>query len=396
MVLLAACDEAQPTASSEVAAELRALRAVLVQRGTEPTPTAAAPDAAALTAALAPLREVLDGLVKQQRELQQRQLELTQELQRWSQLLVESVGTTRREDGVAMTARLQELETTLKAQEERHRDVEKLLQDALDRTADRLEDFLKRVSPERTAPATPVPGNPTTTETPPETPPKSVGDAGVLRTSRRTAGTVWWSAVAVLGVLCGVVCFRRWRRHAGDTRSPVGDSLDAPAAPSATDPGVQEIWAAAALLGEAVGRLRESHAGGSERAPAANDATTAGSATTDLADDRGTPADAHGAELGEFVVLDDELMRTQQDTLAGREAPTAKPPTTVCHVRTDDPTRAMTAALAFLGSDPRVLRRPEPTVRCGRASLEVAFRALPDLSPGDRTHLEQSLRDACL
>jgi hypothetical protein len=55
----------------------------------------------------------------------------------------------------------------------------------------------------------------------------------------------------------------------------------------------------------------------------------------------------------------------------------------------------MQSVLEILGGDPRVLQRPEPTIRCGADTLEVTFRVVPDLPPGERSHLEQRLRDAC-
>lgn len=384
----AACDEPQPSAESEVAAELRALRAVLVERTTGAGERSAF-DGTQLVAALAPLREAIEVLGKQQAELQQRQLSLTQEMQRWSQLLVQSVGGAQRDESQALQGRLQKLEGELKAQEAHHREVEALLQKALDNTADRLEDFLKRLGTEGTPASPPAPA-------PNTAPPKSVGEAARVRRAQRVTAAWTWGAVALVGLSCGVLGVWRWRRERA-VRGVVAPAQ--PDAPLPADAGVQEIWAAAALLGEAVGRLRESTAAGSggvRPVPAGGETAVPGA-------DGSAPNDA---DTSEFVVLDDELLRgiggdsTQPrpalvpESMPGSGAP-LRPEAEVCRVRAADPARAMAAVLQVLGDDPRVLRRPEPTVRCGRDSVEISFRPLPGLPPGERSHLEQRLRDAC-
>ncbi|MBP8300591.1 MAG: hypothetical protein KA020_09520 [Planctomycetes bacterium] len=59
-----------------------------------------------------------------------------------------------------------------------------------------------------------------------------------------------------------------------------------------------------------------------------------------------------------------------------------------------NPDRAMADVLLLLGTDPRVLRRPQPTVSVHANVLEVHFAVLPALPPGERGQLEQRLRDA--
>ncbi len=54
----------------------------------------------------------------------------------------------------------------------------------------------------------------------------------------------------------------------------------------------------------------------------------------------------------------------------------------------------MADVLLLLGTDPRVLRRPQPTVSVHANVLEVHFAVLPALPPGERGQLEQRLRDA--
>jgi len=388
---IAACDQGEPTAESEVAAELRALRAVLVQRDAEPAAAVARPfDPSQLAAALSPLRDVLTGLGTQQAELQQRQLALTQEMQRWSQLLVDSVGTTRREEGAALTARLQQLETQLQEQKARTQQTEALLQNALDRTADRLEEFLRRVEAEGAAsPASSPtgPSGPAPAPAPKSEPPKSVGETTRPRRAQQAAAW-WWAVAAVVAAWCGFHCFRRWQRRPA-VASHVPKNAPPSPPPERAEDGVQEIWAAAALLGEAVGRLRES------TQPPPSPPAPASPAPAEPVG-RAESADPAEAELGEFIVLDDELLRPGEDAIAvGEPGSGPKPVATVCHVPTNDPGRAMDQALEFLGADPRVLRRPEPTVRRGRDGLEIHFRAIPGLPPGEQSHLEQSLRDVC-
>ncbi len=379
------CADPGPTADSEIAAEVRALRETLRRSSSgEPRPTAA-DEAARWAAVLQPMREAIQTLAAEQRQLAEKQLALTQELQRWSRLVVESTSVAQREESSALTVRLQQLETALKEQNSRQRETEAVLQKALDHTADRLEDFLKRLEP-APAGATP-PRDPAHSEhTGAEPAPKSVGSAD---SPRRRAGTIaawWWvgTAAAVAGL--GVAWAARSRRQTGRDAVPAGATF-APREPEAVPQDVQEIWAAAALLGEAVGRLRESHT---------NPTPLPASELEDEPPGPNAPAEAptDGAdEETEFVVLDDELLHPP---VSGVTAPRRHPPeSSVCRIRTEDPARALQAALHVLADDPRVLRRPEPSVRCGRDSVEVTFRAVPGLPAGERLHLEQRLRDAC-
>lgn len=383
LLACAGCGDAGTATDGEVAAELRALRAVLVQQAAEPSGSQPTFDPSLLTTAMNPLREALEGLGRQQSDLQQRQLALTQEMQRWSQLLVGSVGEAHREEGAALTARLQQLETALQQQDARHREMEVLLQGALDRTADRLEDFLKRLGDEaRPAPTKEGSGQPAASPGGP----KSVGEVQARRGAARNAAW-WWGGVAVLGACFGFVCFRRWQRRAGPSAPrPVAAPMPQ------TDPGVQEIWAAAALLGEAVGRLRSTATPNEPQPlpePASSPLPPEGTVpASDLEDD---PA----RDLEDFVVLDDELLHPKVPARGPVGHAGEAPPSTVCHIRSEDPGKAMQAVMQVLGSDPRVLRRPEPTVRCSRDNLEVTFRALPGLPAGEKSHLEQRLRDAC-
>lgn len=405
ILLLGACTP-NGTGADEVAAEVRALRQALLARPqAQPrTNDSATVDAAA---ALAPLREALQGLVTNQHELQQRQLSLTQEMQRWSVLLVEHGSNAQREETAALSARLQQLEASLQAQDARHREMERLLQGALDRTADRLGEFLRGVGAEVESGAE---APPPSQAAPPREPPVPAGDEPpVPRPDDRSASTGsheavprtgalrwWWWSVGVLGLVVGALCWRRLR--AAPTPATFGRQPAArtPAAPAAGgDPDVQEIWAAAALLGEAVGRLRDSSPAGPTAAEDDAPRATAGGIDADLDED--------------LIVLDDELLAVAgpldlprpaaapASEVAPAEAGADRPMpiAATCRLRAADPARSLASVLQILQEDPRVLRRPEPAVRCSRDCLEASFRLVPDLPPGERCHLEQRLRDAC-
>lgn len=386
---VAGCDRAGAAAPDEVAAELRALRQALLAQPRAAAPRTPGSSATEITAAMAPLREALAAMAANQRDLQQRQLALTQELQRWSSLLVENTDAARRDQGEALTQRLQQLEAALQAQDVRHREVEALMQGALERTADRLGDFLQRVGAGVDAAAdSPAPAldggagaadkadatSPPGGGEPPAAPASGKAADGVgTRWQRRSGASWWWGGAAAMATFAGVLCLRRLRQSTDLPRAvareigPIAEPATRTAAGG--DPDVQEIWAAAALLGEAVGRLRDSTAA-ADAVPAAE------------------PDD-------EWVVLDDELLTPDAAPAEPPPVLRGEPAAATCRLRTEDPARSMQSVLAILQSDPRVLRRPEPAVRCSHEWLEVSFRWLPEVPPGERSHLEQRLRDAC-
>jgi hypothetical protein len=227
--------------------------------------------------------------------------------------------------------------------------------------------------------AEPQPAGSSEQSTVPAPPPDSTppADERTSRWERRGSSNWWWGGVASLATLVGVFCLRRWRLTATRPRRDGRAAAD----PGVEETGVQEIWAAAALLGEAVGRLRDS--------------TTA--AATEPTDELGDAGEDFHDDL---IVLDDELLSpTAPDaTVAPTEdLPSLRPAPAVatCRLRTEDPARSMQTVLQILQQDPRVLRRPEPAVRCSRDCLEVSFRLVPELPAGERSHLEQRLRDAC-
>ncbi|MGB3966157.1 MAG: hypothetical protein WBO45_05460, partial [Planctomycetota bacterium] len=334
---------------------------------------------------LAPLRTVLDGLVSNQAELAARQLALTQELQRWSQLLVESVTGARADEAKAMAQKLSQLEETLKQQDARHREVETLLQGALERTADRLDDFLRRLHGiDKPANATPGAGPPGGgaggTGTEPNKQPN--GNDGKRPLGARASTTRWWW-LGLTGLSCLVAAFFLRRAF----RAPPVSGPPRAAAPR--EQTAEELWAAAALLGEAVDRLRQNQGAGRDT----NSPVPTGGLVSPAANQE-TEAD-----LDEFVVIADDdpiegpAVRPRLAP-AGTAPPTSPPP---------GPERlhcalpghaAPAAALAFLAAEPRVLRRPGPTVTPGPGGPTIEFAVLPGLSPGERAHLLLGVRAA--
>ncbi|MBL8733603.1 MAG: hypothetical protein JNN13_14630 [Planctomycetes bacterium] len=431
VLALVACDEPRPALGDETAAELRALRLALQQPATRPGPVTT--ERPAIDAAMAPLREALLGLLASQRQLEQQQLALAQEMQRWSQLLIASSNDQRAEEGKALAARLQALEQSLTAQDERHRQVESLMTGALDRTADRLEAFLKQLQalPAANAPgaagAAPAPapgsgggppdGRPdpdhTSTRSDPEATPARVDAATAMRRPWRWA----WGALGALGLLAGVLFFRRWQRAEMPSRTAPNQSkpqvqasrsnrTDGASAyepepgraplPADGEPGVDEIWAAAALLGEAVGRLRQTApTPGPSEPPEPPLAASA----------EGSPPTTAPADVVELDALDDLFVIEDEEPVApsppGPRSPSVAPaptPSAPQFVRLRMPAmgeRSRQAVLSRLQSDPRVLRQPAPKVVAVGGDVEITFALVPRLSPGERGHLEQAVRDDC-
>jgi hypothetical protein len=437
LVLLSSCSDPTPP-DNEIATELRALRAVLLQQqksGASALPTAATPaDRTQVTTALQPLREVLDGLVESQRELQTSQVTLTQEMQRWSQLLVETATGARQEEAKAMTQRLQQVEKTLQEQDKRHREVEALMQGALERTADRLEDFLRRLEgtvrpgtppDEKGTPASKPPiknGSelaPGSNGAPPAAgtqPPASGGGeedksgqdrVGGIRPPRHWS-VFWWTLPLVIAASLGVAFLLRQKRRSNrSVVAPAATRLGTERAETrlARDlDGVQEIWAAAAMLSEAVDRLKQPST--SQEKPPPPPAPPPQPATTA----------ADGVDQAEVSVLGEErekrvvppapaapetATRPAHEPTATRSAPARAGlgvnPKHNSAVRCRIPgasTQAQAELLRLLADDSRVLRRPEPVMATTPTAVEVAFEVLPGLPASERSQIEQRLRDA--
>jgi hypothetical protein len=384
---LAACGEVAPSVGEELVAELRALRrqqALLSARAEAPAADAAALRQA-LELSLQPMRDVVQGLARQQQELQDRQLALTQELQRWSKLLVESVAADRTEESQALTGRLQQLEQRLSAQDAHQREVEALMQRALEHTAVQLEEFLRRVSGGASAGAT-------------NTPPPGAADADALplepqalspRGNRRGSIDRWaWFALVAMAAGAGWWFVRQSRRAAplpplAPAEPPPADRVDlasgADLAPALSLPSgllrpdaeAPEIWAAAALLGEAVGRLRQQPPPGAAPSPPPA-ATAAG------------PAEDDAVEADDLFVLEG----LDPEPRAGGPAPVRMLLPGVAELR------ALAEVPRLLAGEPAVLRQPAPVVRPVAGGSEVLVALLPWTPGGERGRIEQRLRDA--
>lgn len=341
LILLAVAAACSPSSSElgEVAAELRALR---LQVRSAPVESSNRPQVAE---AMAPLRVALDGLLATQRDLQAQQLELAREMQRWSQLASESASANRAEDGKALAARLQELERKMASQEARHREVEELLRGALDRTSEQLDSFLRQLqsvpNPSASGQATPsatptgastgtpnAPAMPTSGATErsggPKTEDPKRGGIGDDRVSRSLRGVPlgWWILLAS-SLLVGSTLFLRAVRRRGVSDRAVA-ALEPPTVPSSTANAptsapagalqtTEEIWAAAALLGEAVDRLRRGNDPG--QAPARANALAAAPGDLDF---------AGVDDLDLFVV--EGLEDAAEADSAHSSAPAAEPP----------------------------------------------------------------------
>jgi len=480
-----------------------------------------------IQAAMSPLREVLSQLAASQKDLSNRQATLTKEMQQWTHLLVQSMQETRATEANKLSKRLKELEQSIAAQDERHRQVEQLLGSALDRTADQLEEFLRRVGagvPSENTPPTEASGTPGangTTGTPPPKPtgnggqpagapdpasgPASGGESG----GEQQASLRWlWWTLALMSVASGLLLLRGRRRPRPVAMAPEmqfapatpksepesdiatqapAEALSEPlaAAVAATkgddqnEPDVEELWAAAALLGEAIGRLKQSGEGGGEVVDAGAPPGHTGSmdelaldemfviderhdknaeqaamdqpSELDAIDALGLPVEPEiepvadikpvaqiepvaelepvaGIEQAAEVEKVVEIPRPPAEALteepseesaeappepvaapivqAVPEAPTTAPeavrapaarhaseaPVTCrVHLRGDDQTEGRVRQL--LGSDPRVLISPAPRVHNAMGELEVSFALLPGLPAGERSLLEQQLRD---
>lgn len=407
LLWLAACSPAPQSDLAEVAGELRALRVQL--RATTP----ASPDVGTGVAnAMAPLREALQGIVATQQELERRQLQLTQEMQRWGHLVAQSLAPAQGEEARLVAARLQELEQKLKDQDERHRQVEQLLGGALDRASEQLDQFLRRL-----AVPPPVEAQPGAAESGPA--PVAPMQGSVAPEPRQ--GRVWlWVALLGLSLASSAVLFAlAWRMRSGSARAPAGrdaklgsasgDPVSPAVVSAAPEPGADRLWAAAALLGEAVETLRA-------RQAAANEVQ---------ASPRPTELDDLSIE-DLFVVegLDEPTVRTEDDadeTSALAAEPMASPQLPAVPARMDQALAPLSAEaprsrtepeeitvrvrpkdgkatqhdlLRILHGDPRILQRPAPRLESHGGHLVVRFALLPGLPAGERSVLEQRLRDS--
>lgn len=381
LLAMPACDDGGPATSPELLFELRQLRGSVEQLAQRPT----AP--VELDKALVPLQEVMQTLAQDQQDLRTRQLALTGELQRWTQLLAEGANAPKG-DTAELQARLQKLEQELQAQNQRHQEVQELLRQALEKTSDRLEGFLQKlqtVQPDK-APAE-------------ADMPKDRGDKGQTaavdaswlqpgyQLGGRARAEPWTIALlASAVVMVAAFAWRYWR--AGEVRRAAAVPLEE--AGNNTD----ELWAAAALLSEAVGRLKAVAPAGSA-VPEAVD-------LSDLLRQLSLPAVAEAAapaaddlDDGVFVLEDDiEVPEVPEVPVAAvrSEAPAAAPPWHEVALDCRRPELVAGVVEAALCGDPRVLRRPAPQVQRHGDRVLVRYCLLPDLGDAEAAQFRQLLQ----
>lgn len=458
LVLFGASCSPDP-AQRELLLEMRAQNQLLKRQFTQ---QGGAQDVSAglAQAAVAPLQEVLVELAKNQRDLSARQATLTQEMRQWTQLLVESMHAEQSDQAVALGKRLEALEKTIQQQDARHREVEDLMGTALTRTADQLQKFLERlnkVEPQGASPASADPkqegskpaagavGNPERGE--PVGGAKGDPAGGDDEQQQASMWPLW--AVAVLAIASGVwLLLPRRRRPVGiapEMQVPTQDdpaSLEAgepaevlaeePAEPPSGEPEVEELWTAAALLGEAIGRIKQSggsvpaelqevfpgggfdaaqapaHVGGEPRFERSSepepDGGTAHSAPLRRADQDDLFVLEEQAEaVGDYFARGEPVAEPEHEpapappvrpSVPDRLAAMPRPESITCRLPAADVAAAEGQILDLLGGDPRVLVQPAPRVERRNDAVEVSFALLPDLPPGERALLEQRLRDA--
>lgn len=378
-LLLGGCDKPPVDSSADVAAELRALRLTLQST---PRPVV---DPGQVTTALSPLRETLTALVREQGELRERQLQLTQELQRWATTAPAATAAPKGEVE-ALAARLQQLEAALQAQAARHREVEAMLGDALDKTSERLDDFLRRLGSPPTpklpdkpgeggASPAPVPGTPDRPDA--ATPPGERRAGAAVWPTRHDGGAWWWGAVLAGSGLLAAGSAWQLRRSA----SPPTPATTLASLPPTFDAGV------AALLS----------AGDDLAAPPPADPADADLATEGAVD----PAEA-AAFVDDVFVIEDDL--PGPGSPGSSDSPPAdhtladdrdRPCEVLCRVSAGDPALAMGRVLQVLAQDPRVLRRPAPRVTLlGDGVVEVRFAVWAALPLGERADVRHRVRAA--
>lgn len=399
LVCFAACSPAPQSDLADVALELRALRLQLRAAGT------AGPDVATGVAdAMAPLREVLQGIVATQREQERRQLQLAQEVQRWGHLVAESLAPAKGEEARAVAARLQELEQKLKEQDERHQKVEELVGTALDRASEQLDRFLRRL---------PVPA---AVEAAPEA--TEGGAAPVVPTQGPVAplprqSRVWlWVGLLGLSLAASAVLFGlAWRmrgaaaRPGGAARDvESGEPLGIRAKPSTSEvpaePGADRLWAAAALLGEAVETLRARQAAAQERpsvppADTLDDLSIEDLFVVDGLDEASLSGELEPGKIHDASPAAAPALPKAAD--AASSEPSSKravPEEVTVRMRPKDGKAAQHDLLRILHGDPRILQRPAPRLEAQGGQLVVRFALLPGLPAGERSVLEQRLRDS--
>lgn len=370
------------------------VRAARLQRRAESTssPTVQA-TRDLVDATVAPLGEVLASVSKAQRDLAGRQAELTAELQRWTQLVVTDAAPENGALLASLQQRLQALESALAAERARQDELETSVGAVVTRLSDQLADFLGRLEAlqeHRPEPAEAV-----------AAPLVTRGEDASDRPSN-----LWplWG-VAFLAIGAGVwlmlpsTSARASKRRGPAVLTPTAapdepQPRDAGPPPDSIEPKVEQLWNTAAMLGEAIGKIKRADAGqvvpGATRPPATppaatvtNGASAADASSPPVADsgDRGPLA---GGERGDADVAP-----------SGRRPRPGFPVGSVSWtLRVRDAHAAQARLLQLLGRDRRVLRQPAPVVEVAGDSLNVAFALIPETPAGERALLEQKLREA--
>lgn len=391
LAVFAGCDRGDAVHDAEVAAELRAMRAALANSKAAP-----AVDATVMKQTFAPLREAVQTLLSEQAALAQRQLALTQELQRWTQVVASGVAASgaaaaQGEEVQALRVRLGELEAALQAEQTQRAAVEKVVQSALDRTADQLGALLQLLQVRPAAPAEEPQATPAPDKT--DAQPPASDQQGAEQPSRDAASdpaAVWLALLAFTGLAMLWLWVRRPRRRQRAMHADEQPGLDR---------GVEEIWAAAELLGEAVGRLRQSNDGDAIEAATVADALAlpdeAIAVQPSLQPPVQLPVPAPLAiDFAEQAAFAVKVRASQPEPQA---ATRRQPPPTALFVvplRGSQEASAIHALQQLLAADPRVLRRPSPEIVAADGRVAVRCCLLPSLHAGEQAHLEQCLRDA--
>lgn len=403
---LLACERtAGELAANEIAAELRALRAALPKQAATPL------DPARVAGALQPLGQALTELAREQTTLGLRQQQLVAELRLCVKLVGDGVQdaaaqAAAQQEATALRARLVTVEKELAEQLQRHAAVEAALQAAVLRATQQLESLLVPPTGSSTGPPSgpapqPPPSSPSGPPAGPGTAPPDPGAASgppPVADSPRPAGEAIekgslggdgaspWALVVALCAACSLLWWWRWR---------VPGAPPEPAAVVGMDRGVEEIWAAAELLGEAVGKLR------STRQPEQAVAAPGGVATASSAADELLGSSAKGVAASRAEPVPPRRAPAAAGlppaAASAPAAPSQPSPATLQFVVPLAQARAaqgLATLQQVLAADPRVLRRPAPevVVASGRAAVRCAV--LPGLPPAERSHLEQCLRDA--
>jgi hypothetical protein len=400
---LCACSDGETGGNSnDVAVELRALRVALQAQAERSAPTVVTFDKDALAQALAPLTQAMQTLATDQQQLRGQQQALIGELQRWATVVAGGLTAAQKEPQeqlAQLQRRLGELEQAMRAQDERHRQVQELLRKALEGTADRLDSFLQRLQAMRRDAAMPgdkVPdkgpdkGN-DKPDSPSTTPPGDAGRRGqgasvqpgyLPRNSQRRLDPF---TLSLLAAALGAVGFFVWR-----LRRPLADGVPVEH-PVAAAQNSDELWAAAALLSEAVGRLKavvppaELAALTQPMTPPAPEAIEPGMPAPDdelYVIDDGSEALAQAIEPAPPAV----------PAVPGPPPPAATMPWQTLVLPTRRPELAAVAVRELLARDPRVLRRPAPVVTPGVDELRVELLVLPHLPAAELAQLHARLQ----